>query len=159
MNDPLVHDGTDNFQLKSRLNAEADNGNPTATDKSKPSSESFADSNTEAELIDAEIRIAEAKLKLELFRQKKLKTVSGPPSQASGRSIPVTLSEEKKPRTGVSPDHCISSLEFGSPPKGGPTGKGTSSGSVPLTAASLSELRRHDPKAAAEKCHPKFYDI
>ena len=66
MNDPLVHEGTANFQLKSRLNAEADNGNPTATDKSEPSSESFADSNTEAELIDAEIRIAEAKLKLGL---------------------------------------------------------------------------------------------
>ena len=80
MNDPLVHEGTDNFQLKSRLNVDADNGNQTLTNKSERSSASNADSNAEAELIDAEIRIAEAKLKLEQLRQKKLKSVSGPPS-------------------------------------------------------------------------------
>ena len=79
MNDPLVHDGTDNTsQLKSRPRVDADTGDPAPQDKSEPSSVSIADSNAESELIDAEIRIAEAKLKLEQPRQKKLKYVSGP---------------------------------------------------------------------------------
>ena len=155
MNDPLVHDGAVNFQLKSRPNADVAN---VTSDKSEPSSESFAGSNREAELIDADIRVAAAKLKLEQLRQKKL-TVSGPPSQASGRSIPIASPDEKKPRVGVSPDHRPSGLEFGSPPKGGPVGEEASSSNAPLTAASLKMLRRHDPKAATERCEPKYFHI